>query len=641
MNRVVQNVGFFFLTVMAVRPMIAAGQNGQAAISPQVVEHFQAGEQELRSGRPNEAIAQFRTVLELAPSLSEARINLGLAYHLAGEYKLAVVELQKGLAQSPNVLGANLILGVDELRLGSPAKAVPPLERVTRIDASNQQAQSSLADAYLDLGQYQAAARSYNAAFGTRPTAENLLHLGHAYLQMSSQLTAAMAHDQAATAWAKRLAGDLLSERQLWSDAARRYQFALARDPTQPGLHGSLASALLEQGKTPEAEEEFQSELKIHRESPRALAGLAEVELQQGDAQRALVYASELARTAPEFAFNSIGVLAAKVRPGVAEKLANQILNAQSEPGAPLLAAALYSSAGNGPRARHERSLAEIELKQLTETQQVSAAACSSHHFNACIRFLKSRQHLSRTQLMTLGESEFALNRYPAAADAFAAVWARSAQDPETLYWLIQSYSKIADACFSELANRYPKSPQAYELEAETYRARGDDSKAIQQYQRAAVMQPSNPAVHEALGKLYLNRHQLPDAQKELEEALKLDPTRAQALYLMGRLEIGLAKPKAAIPYIERALHYDPHLLEAHASLGLAYLRAGSPALAVTQLEQSASLDYYGDLHYMLYQAYRDLGKTELAENALAVSQALRRKTAARDQALIRSAETQ
>jgi predicted Zn-dependent protease len=109
----------------------------------------------------------------------------------------------------------------------------------------------------------------------------------------------------------------------------------------------------------------------------------------------------------------------------------------------------------------------------------------------------------------------------------------------------------------------------------------------------------------------------------------------------MGRLEIGLEKPQAAIPFIEKALHYDPQLLEARASLGLAYLRAGRPALAVAQLEQSASLDYYGDLHYMLYKAYRDLGKTELAENALATSQALRRKTAARDQALIRSAESQ
>jgi hypothetical protein len=73
----------------------------------------------------------------------------------------------------------------------------------------------------------------------------------------------------------------------------------------------------------------------------------------------------------------------------------------------------------------------------------------------------------------------------------------------------------------------------------------------------------------------------------------------------------------------------------------LAYLTAGKPALAVPQFKMAISLDYYGDLHYMLYQRYHELGNTERAENALAASQPLRRKTQSRDQALIGSVENQ
>ena len=539
MNRFGEVIGGLLLAIMAARSGLPAPPGGQESVSPQVVEHFRAGQQDLRSGRPNEAVEQFQAVVRLAPALSEARINLGLAYHLLGKYRLAATELEKGLKQNPNVLGGNIILGLDELRLGAAAKAVPPLRRAAQLDPSNLQAWSSLAAAYLALGHYLEASQAYRAAFGKKPTAENWLHLGHAYLQMSSQLTARMGHEYGNTGWAKRLAGDLLSERQLWSDAAQRYRLALARDPAQPGLHSSLANALLKQGSTAEAKAEFRKEAKID------------------------------------------------------------------------------------------------------ETQRPGWSACQAHHYDACVQYLETRRQLNRAHLVALGDAQFALGRYPEASDAFATVWAQGQRDPETLYWLIRSYSKIADGCFSRLAASYPNSAQAHALEAESYRARGEDDKAVTEYLLASALQPENASLHEALGELYLDKHQLSEAQNELRKALELDPARARALYLMGRLEIGQQKPQSAIPYLEKALSYDPQLLEARASLGLAYLRAGKPALAVPQFQRSISLDYYGDLHYMLYQAYRELGNRDLAESALSTSQALRRKTQSRDQALIRSAESQ
>lgn len=71
----------------------------------------------------------------------------------------------------------------------------------------------------------------------------------------------------------------------------------------------------------------------------------------------------------------------------------------------------------------------------------------------------------------------------------------------------------------------------------------------------------------------------------------------------------------------------------------MAYLKVGKPEAAVEQLQRSSELDRYGDLHYLLYEAYRQEGKAELAAKALARSQALRRKSAADDQAKIRKVD--
>jgi tetratricopeptide (TPR) repeat protein len=636
MNRIVQAAGMAVLAVLMALHLLSPELRCQESTNPEVVRHFNSGQQDLRSGRLGDAVQEFQAVIRLAPSLSEARINLGLTYHLLGEYRLAVAQLDKGLGRNPQVLGANIILGIDELRLGAPASAVPPLEHAVQMDPSNQQAWSSLADAYLALGDFREATRAYVGAFGKNPKAEDLFHLGHAYLRMSSQLTARMAHEYGNTACAKRLAGDLLSERQLWSDAAQRYQWALALDPTDPGLHLSLGNALLEQGKWLDARREYLRELTVDSASPQALLALAEIELEQGHRERTLIYAAKLARTDPRSLSPP-----AQLTPELATKLAGDLVHAQSEPGVHVILAELYQAADETAQSSKQRALAQSDFKRWGDVQPPGWPACKAGWYSACVRYLQGRRHLDTTQLLELGSALFAMREYERASDAFAAAVARRLHDPQPLYWLIRAYSKVADQYFSRLAERYPDSPQAHQLEAESYRARGQDGKAITQYQRAAAIQPNNALLHEALGELYLDKHQLSEARKELEEALELDPTRPRALYLMGRLEIGLQKPQVAIPYLERALRYDPQLLEARASLGLAYLRAGKAVLAVPQFERSMSLDYYGDLHYMLYQAYLELGKTVPAENALATSQALRRKTQFRDQALIRSAENQ
>ena len=49
-------------------------------------------------------------MLRLRPNLTEARVNLGLDYFMAGQYQEASVELEKARQEKPSLVAASLFL---------------------------------------------------------------------------------------------------------------------------------------------------------------------------------------------------------------------------------------------------------------------------------------------------------------------------------------------------------------------------------------------------------------------------------------------------------------------------------------------------------------------------------------------------
>jgi len=264
-----------------------------------------------------------------------------------------------------------------------------------------------------------------------------------------------------------------------------------------------------------------------------------------------------------------------------------------------------------------------------------SRVSCENHQERLCAKFLAAQKQLGAADLLRLGRALFILGQDDAASDAFAVALARTGRSPEAMYWLSRTYLRLADDCFNRLTASYPDSWRTHELKAEALHLRQADKEAILEYQAAERLNPNDPKTHEALGEIFLDENSREEARVEVETALRLNPSGARSLYLMGRLYVSQREPEKGIPYLEGALRYDPGLIEARALLGKAYLKAGKAASAAAQLEQAVATDRYGDLHYLLYQAYRQEGKTQLAAQALARSQELRRKSQADDQAKI------
>ena len=167
-----------------------------------IVAHFRAGQQAMKSGQFEQAVTEFSKVLRLSPNLVQAQVNLGLAHHLLGQYGESVAVLAKAARQNPELVPAHLFLGIGYLKLGSHQKAVAPLERAVRLEPTNQEARRSLAACRLADGDYRQAAREFQELFALEPDkTEAWFQLGRNYTDAASQLVRRMSLEHRRTAW--------------------------------------------------------------------------------------------------------------------------------------------------------------------------------------------------------------------------------------------------------------------------------------------------------------------------------------------------------------------------------------------------------------------------------------------------------
>jgi predicted Zn-dependent protease len=606
-----------------------------------VTQVFRAAEQDLQAGRIPSAIQGFKKVLQLEPGLAEARVNLGLAYNAAGDYELAATELSAAARQRPDLLPASLFLGISYIKLGSPEKAIAPLNHALSLDGSNQDTRSALASAELSEENYRKAAEQFRWLFAAdADRGDAWYQLGHNYLQIVKRLTTSLTVRFPNSAWSRRLAGDILVERQAWSEAAFAYGKAIEVQPAQPGLHADLGEALLQVRKIHEAESEFNIELSHDPNEPQALLGTAGIQVLTGNAQAALEAVDKVWRIAPELLLQMPDFPKITVGADAARQMAAALQKGASSAPREFLLSALFRIEGDAAAADEahvsfEKS-AQARLASVSEPDPPSRSDCERGEERRCAEFLGSQKPTTSTGLLRLGQALFALHRDDAASNAFAAAVGQNKENAQALYWLNRSYLRLADECFNQLTALYPDSWRARELKGESFAIRQADLEAIGEFQAAARMHPGDAGIHEMLGEVLLRQKRPEEAKPELETALQLNPLAPRSLYLLGELYVDEREPAKGIPYLESALRYDPNLLEARPVLGKAYLKVGKPALAEPQLELASRADRYGDLHYLLYEAYRDEGKQQLAAQALMRSQELRRKSAADDQAKIR-----
>ena len=222
----------------------------------------------MQQGQFARAEEDFKNVLRLDPALLEADVNLGLAYQGLFDYGEATHYLAKALRERPNLVGPNVIVGMDYLKLGSPGKGVPFLQAALKLDPAGRDAREALASAYLEQDNFAAAAEQFRHIAELNPDkSEAWFKLGHVYLDLAARLAYRGAHLYRDSAWGHRFLGDLLFERARWQEAIDEYRKALAIEPGQPGLHAAIGQAYLSAQKPEQAQAEFRMELPLPKEA--------------------------------------------------------------------------------------------------------------------------------------------------------------------------------------------------------------------------------------------------------------------------------------------------------------------------------------------------------------------------------------
>lgn len=598
-------------------------------LEKQIATHFRAGVEASRSGHFKRAVEEYQAVLRLDSALAEAHANLGLAYHSLGDYTLAVAEFKRALHLKPAIPGASLFLGIDYLKLGYPANAIQPLEAALRSQPSNREARRALAACYVDQDQYRQAAEQFRALSSAEADrAEALYTLGQGYLKLAKHLANLMSRRYQNSAWANRLAGDLLAESLRWADAALLYRQAVMLDPGQPETHASLGKVYLMQGKAEAAEEQLKGALKLDPQDETALFGLAEVYLTRGSAQAALNSIGRVWQVYPPFLSRQPGFPSTKLSAERAHELAVSIEALPDSQARHFLLSALWRLAEEDEKARAQTATFEQDLaawqKAYRSRSETGSDPCSAHQYSACVDKLLSEKNRSSASNLMLGKAWLALADNSRAADTFAEILSQNTESLPAMYWLARTYKRLADQSFAQLVAQFSDSGRAHEFSGESNQLRDAYDDTIAEYQAAIRLRPADPELHEKLSQVYLERKLFVEADQELQRAVTLDPGRARSLYLLGRSRLSQHQDRESLPYLRRALRIDFSLLEAHAALGQAYMRLKQPERALPELEKAATIDFHGDLHYLLYQAYRSVGKNASAQKALARSTELR-----------------
>ena len=110
-------IGAFLLLVFALQ-----------TVSPEALQHMQAGAEAEKNGHFDVAIAEFRKVTELEPKVAEGFVSLGQAYLENRDYGGAISSLKQALKLSPDLRPAHQLLGYALLAQGYTAEAIPHLE---------------------------------------------------------------------------------------------------------------------------------------------------------------------------------------------------------------------------------------------------------------------------------------------------------------------------------------------------------------------------------------------------------------------------------------------------------------------------------------------------------------------------------
>jgi tetratricopeptide (TPR) repeat protein len=230
------------------------------------------------SGKPEQALAEYRRVVELNPVSVTAPYHIARIYERQGKYSEAEEAYKRVIARMPSFWLGYSGLGELYFNLGKFSEAAQQYQKVIDLMPSNPLGYEGAGAAYEQLGEYEKAIDVFKKGLGANPNAEVWSNLGAAYMFVGDNNKAAEAMQNAVELNPHN--------HMLWRNLGDSYRQV-------PSLAGRANESYQK------ALETAQQRLAVNPQDKYALSGMALYEAHLGRKTEALAYIDKTMRMAP------------------------------------------------------------------------------------------------------------------------------------------------------------------------------------------------------------------------------------------------------------------------------------------------------------------------------------------------------
>jgi tetratricopeptide (TPR) repeat protein len=572
---------------------------------PQAYEDL--GLAQLLDSENGAAEKSFQAAVDIKPDDAQTYINLSDFYKSQNAVDRAEQVLGEGMSKNPKAVELPIALAGLYVERGRLADTKRVLDQVERDANDYTDGRRAVAEFYLTNGNAAAAlSRFQTLAQQNAQDQSAAKKVAECYLKLSQWKEAndwIDQHDRKDPEFRLLRARSDLGALKL-KDATDELQNLVQDSPDVPAVYYYLAQVRVREEQPGAAEQAYKEALRAQPGYLPALLGLGNISLQQGLAQTALNYASQVIATSFWLADGHLLAGSAYLLSGdqdqaqrafeLAVGLNPRNPEAQERLGKVLGARGVYPDAEKAFEAALAlkpdyapalNGLAEILIKQGKTKQaaaridrQIAAQPKSYELQVAKAEFCIGQKDwpcAERSYKQALALNSYYVNGYLALAHVYAATNHADA--------MIQQYETAR--------SRFPDYLPTYILLGRVYAFVKDVPRAEQTYQAALKVDPNFYLAQVELARLYADQGaSLADALQLAQKAKASQPDDPNVNDTLGWVYYKQGLYQSAIPVLEAAVARDPKVAEFQFHLGLTYLAAGQPAQAHNSLQTALSL---------------------------------------------------
>lgn len=609
------------LLVLLVKPVVGLGQQQPDSR----LESLVAAAQQAQATKDYAAAANaYKQAVRIRTDMPELWANLGLMQQETGDISSAILSFQRANQINPSLYVPDLFLGIDFVRSGKAAEAIPFLIKAEKLNKTDPQAPLALGRAYYAVRKFTPAAQEFARATALDPKlGAAWFSLGIARLNQVEADAREMSVKAKDSPFAGALYAESLEKQARFGEAATLYRSLLVSQAQLPCLRSELGFTLLRHRDQAGAAAEFAAERAAHPGCGQALLGQARMLIDSGDNERAVKLLQELWDRDHSFVESNAAILLEGLSNERATAVESYFSQQNTVIADDLRSALLKAFEGDGqaPGDNVERRDSGVQSK----AEPASAARRTAEEYYAAGEFQKCAQRLDvaldakrADKLRLLAECSFFAGDNARASSAASALEALQPQSPEALYWSIQANERLALQSLARFQQLESDSPRSHVLLGDIYHQLERDDDAEAEYQKALTLEPGNPAALLGLASAYLNNNNVEKAMETARLALERSPDDPELNILLAEALVAKNQFAEAEQPLMKSLGAKPQMLgKVHALLGKVYAETGRTQDAIDQLKMGVSNDENGSIHYLLARLYHKIGDSRDAAEAL------------------------